>query len=196
MNIKIVVLSFFMLMSYGSHEIMGVGDITYDPTNHAELIGLGKIVADLKEDAEEWKTNVEFLTKVKTNYTEVQRLYKTLDGLICSTEKLALYGDLSVQLGTCEKKLEIQIAFDKIEASSKGVKLVMTGAALLSQYETIESLKDLNDQLEGAVSSVNKIVGSLEREVFASLMDHGRNAIIESEANFDRQYGLNNEKTN
>lgn len=153
---KFYIMMFMVLMASNSQE-QAPASIVYDPTNGAQLASVLTTIKDLKESSEEWKASAEFLNKVATQGTEVKRLLAMLEGMICATDELELYAGWDQSLSICENKLEFDITLMKIEGVSEKLNWITTGTVLLSQYETIQSLKDLNNQLEDAIRKVNKM---------------------------------------
>lgn len=176
---KIYLTLFIVLMASNSKE-QAPASIVYDPTNGAHLASVLETIKGLKQSTEEWKANAEFLNKIATEGAEVKRLVAMLEGMICATDELELYAGLSGNLALCENKLEFDITLMKIEGVSEKLNWITTGSILLTQYETIQSLKDLNDQLEDAIRQVNNLnrfmrgnllrtlIGEWERENAAS----------------------------
>lgn len=131
--------------------------IVYDPTNGAQLAGVLETIKGLKESTDEWKASSEFLQKIANEGSEVKRLIALLEDMVCATDKLELFAAVDESLALCENKLEFDLTLMKIEGVSEKLNWITTGTILLTQFETIKSLKDLNDQLEDAIRQVNML---------------------------------------
>lgn len=146
---------FVMLFSWTNTQ--SPASIVYDPTNGATLSNVFTVIKDLKETSDSWRANAEFLDKVVNQGKEVKRLVALLESIICATDETAILIRVDHTFELCEKKLELDITLGKIEGVSERLKLIVTGSVLLSQFETIQSLKDLNDELEDAIRQTNTL---------------------------------------
>lgn len=146
----------FVVIAFTGHEQAGAS-IVYDPTNGTTMASMLTTLEELKETTESWKSNAEFLKKVVDQGKEVKRLVSLLDGLVCSTDELEIYLEIDQSFQLCENKLELDMCLGKIDGVSEKLKLIATGAIVLSQYETIHSLKELNDELEEAIRSTSSM---------------------------------------
>jgi len=152
---KLYVLGFFVLMGFWSNE-QGAS-LVYDPTNGAQIASLLKTMNDLKDSSEEWKANASFLKKIMDDGQEVKRLFSMLEAMVCATDELQVYIGIEGNAMLCERKLEIDMTLLKIEGISEKVNMIAVGGMVLSQYETVKSLTDLNDSLEEAITKVNNL---------------------------------------
>jgi|GEM_PF-3182116 len=157
---------FIVLMSFKSIE----QSIVYDPTNGAQIASMLGTIKELKESADSWKANADFINNVMNSGSEVKRLITMLEGMICATDELQLYMGMAGGLELCENKLELDITFMKIEGVSEKLNWIATGGILMTQYETVQSLKDLNDQLEEAIRKVNSLNKYMRGNVLQQLL--------------------------
>lgn len=132
-------------------QLQAGASIVYDPTNGSTMASMLTTLGELKETTESWKANAEFLSKVVDQGKEVKRLVALLESLVCSTDELEIYLEVDNSFQLCENKLELDMCLGKIEGVSDKLRMIASGAIVLSQYETIHSLKELNDELEDAV---------------------------------------------
>lgn len=156
----LVLVYFFTMLSFTSMEQAGAS-IVYDPSNGATLASMLSTVEDLKETTESWKANADFLKKIVNEGKEVKRLVSLLESLVCSTDQLEIYIAADKTMTLCDNKIQLDLALGKIDGISGKIKMIASGAIVLSQYETIQSLKDLNDELEEAImqtSSLNSMM--------------------------------------
>ncbi len=167
---KIFLVIFLVCVSFRSNEQVGAS-IVYDPTNGAQIASVLQTMKQLKDVNEQWKASSEFLNKIMKEGKEVKRLISLLEGIVCSTNELSLYlGVRSSQLA-CSKKIQMDIALAKIDGVSGKIQMIATGAIVLSQYETISSLKDLNDELEEAAQSTASLNAFLRSDFLNSQSD-------------------------
>lgn len=181
MKIKNVLCIVFVGLGFMSNE-QGAS-IVYDPTNGATMSSVLTTMKELKETSDSWKANAEFLEKVVNQGKEVKRLVALLDNLVCSTDELTLYIQIDKSFELCENRLELDMTLGKIDGISDKIKLIATGAIVLSQYETITSLKSLNDELESAVrqtASMNQYLRKrfMDRMRSEHEADNGENGFL------------------
>lgn len=165
---RIVIVMFCLLIVNRSSSQAGAS-IVYDPTNGVSLSNMLATLDELKEKQEEWKSSQEFLDKVVSEGKEVKRLVSLLESLVCATDEFEIYIGVVGNLTLCNRKLNIDITLSKIEGISSKVKNIATGAYVLSQFETIESLKQLNDELEEGIRQMNDLNTNLKLDVIQSL---------------------------
>jgi hypothetical protein len=165
---KVYLLMCFMVV-FKSSNSQGAS-IVYDPTNGAQIASMLSSIKELKEGADEWKANSEFIDKLVSQGPEVKRLLMMLEGIFCATEELELLLQLSGGLEGCGEKLELDITLMNVEGISGKLKWIATGGILMTQYETMQSLKDLNDQLEKSVRYVNNMNRFLRDRVMNKLL--------------------------
>lgn len=160
----------FMLLLRVNNIGSQVGaSIVYDPTNGAQIANVVTTLDKLKKAQEEWKSNTEFLNKIKTQGMEVKRLISLLESLVCATDEFDLYIGVVGNMTLCNRKLKIDITMGKLDGISGTLKTILSGAVVLSQFETIESLKSLNDQLEDGINGINELNTDLRMDVVSSL---------------------------
>jgi hypothetical protein len=159
---KIYLIAFICLVSFSSQE-QGGASIVYDPTNGAQLASVLTTMKDLKKLNEEWKSSAEFLNKIVKQGKEVKRLISLLEGIVCATDEMSLYVGLTSELSICENKIKMDMSLAKIEGVSENLKWIVSGTIVLSQYESITSLKSLNDELEEAIESTISLNAFLRR---------------------------------
>lgn len=157
---KIYITILICCISFSSSE---QASIVYDPTNGAQLANVLTTMQQLKKVNEQWKASAAFLNKVMKEGKEVKRLIALLDGMLCATDEMSMYLGMSSSQLICEKKIQMDIALGKIDGVSSRIKMIATGAIVLSQYETITSLKELNDQLQEAVQATTSLNAYLRR---------------------------------
>lgn len=160
---KLLILGMFIGIGSVSRE-QGAA-IVYDPTNGLTMSNVLSTIKDLKETSDSWRANAEFLENIMNEGKEVKRLVAMLENLVCATDELDIYLRVDKSFELCQNKLELDITLGKIEGVNERIKLIATGAIALSQYETIESLKDLNDQLEDAIRQTNQLNSYMRRRV-------------------------------
>lgn len=165
---KIYLMIFLCCISFSSNE---QASIVYDPTNGAQIANVLSTMKELKDINEQWKASAEFLQKVMHEGKEVKRLISLLEGIVCSTNELSLYLGVRTNQLACGKKIEMDIALAKIDGVSGKIKMIATGAIVLSQYETISSLKDLNDELEEAARTTSSLNAFLRSEFLRDMED-------------------------
>lgn len=175
--------SFYLMMCFvflykGSNSQAA---IVYDPTNGAQIASMLSTIKSLKEGADEWKASTDFIDKIMTQGPEVKRLIAMLEGIFCATEEMELLLQLNGGIEACGEKLEVDITLMNIEGVSSKLKWIATGGVMLTQYETVQTLKDLNDQLERSVRYVNRMNNFLRGNVLNNLLRE-----------YDRLYGGRN----
>lgn len=143
--------------------------IVYDPSNGITLGSILTTIKDVKEVQEEWKANSEFLKKIANEATEVKRLIALSESLVCAMDEFEIYIGVVGDLTLCNRKLKMDITLSKIDGVSGKLKSLVGGAYVLSQIETINSLKDLNDEMEDAINELNGINTELKVDVVNTL---------------------------
>ncbi|MFT6441356.1 MAG: hypothetical protein ACJASM_000893 [Salibacteraceae bacterium] len=167
----------FMFMAWGSKE-QG-SPIVYDPTNGVQLIKILDTMKKVRELNEEWKATSDFIKKVVDEGKQVKRLYSLLGSMVCATDDLTLALSIEGAVKFCEEELELEITLGNLDVISSEMKMLLQGGLVLTQFETIQSLKDLNDQLEETIRETN----SLNAFFRAKFMND-----VESE--YDAKYGV------
>lgn len=169
MSKKTFIITGMMLLMAAQSQPQAPASIVYDPTNAAQIGSVLETIKELKSLQEEWKSNQEFLNKVVQEGKEVKRLISLLESLVCATDEFDIYIGVVGDLTLCNRKLEIDITLGKLEGISEKIKSLVTGAYVLSQFETIASLKDLNDELEEGIHQINRINTDLRVDVVKTL---------------------------
>jgi|SRR5690554_434285 len=170
---KIYVMVFCLLLGKGSIE-QGGASIVYDPTNGVQIASMLSTLGELKEVNEQWRATAEFLQKIKSGTEQTKRFIKLMDGMLCLTDQTDIYLKLAKGAMVCGKKLELDLSFGKIADVSSRYKLLIQGSMVLTQYETIKTLEDLNNELESAMRStadMNKWLGEQFRQSMLNKYD-------------------------
>lgn len=146
-------------------------DIVYDPTNASNILSLGETMGELKKLKEDIMNSAEFLNKVLANTHEVKRLLSILNTMVCSTDEFNLFLGFIGDINACNERLNIDITLTKLDGISGKVTSLLSGAIAMTQYESIKSLKDLNDELENGIRQLAAINTSLKYDVFKKLKE-------------------------
>lgn len=139
--------------------------VVYDPTNATNLLNLKQTMDDLKKMREDLLSNTQFINNVLSNSNELKRLMRTLDNMACTTNKFNIYMGMVGDLKFCNQKLNVDMTLTKLDGVSGKVKSILAGAYAMSQYESIKSLKDLNNELEAGIREMNSINSSLRLDI-------------------------------
>lgn len=143
--------------------------VVYDPTNASNIMNLGKTMDKLKEMKENIMNNTQFINNVLSNSNELKRLMSILDNMVCATDHFDIYMGLIGDITVCNKKLKIDMTLSRLDGISGKTKSIMSGVYSMTQYESVQSLKDLNDELEQSIKELNKINTQLRIDVLKKL---------------------------
>src|SRR6218665_271693 len=143
--------------------------IVYDPTNGLSLSNMLATLKDLKQVQDDWKASQPFLNKIVNEGKEVKRLIALSESLVCAMDEFEIYICVVGDLTLCNRKLKIDITLSKIDGISGKLKSIVGGAYVLSQIDAINSLKDLNDEMESAINELNELNTKLKVDVLNSL---------------------------
>ena len=185
---KVLLVSLFVTIIHASRS--QATSIVYDPTNAAQIGSVLSSIDEIKQLQETWKANTEFLNKVVEQGAEVKRLVSLLESLVCATDDFKIYINVVGDLTLCERKLNIDLTMGKLDAVNGNMKSILTGAYALTQFETIESLKDLNDQLEEAIAEINSLNTDLRLDVQSTLNAIGSRRNGAEEVSWNTEMGI------
>lgn len=143
--------------------------VVYDPANASNIISLGKTMKSLKDLKEKVMTSSAFINNVLSKSNELKRLLSLLDNMVCATSHFNIYMGIVGDITACNKKLNIDITLSKLDGISGKAKSIMSGVYTMSQYESIKSLKDLNDELENSIRELSSINSNLRYDVLTKL---------------------------
>jgi len=159
---KYLMMFYAVMLSFCSMEQAGA--VVWDPTNGANISQMLTVISKLNKTTESALANAQFLQNAIKAGPEVKRLLGLLDAMVCATDEMSIFIGVAGEMQLCENKINLNITLAKIDNVSSRLELIASGAMVLSQYEAINSLKTLNDELESAVSAVNSI-NAFTREI-------------------------------
>lgn len=165
----------FLMVSLFALPSKEQAQITYDPTNAVKLTSVLGTLQDLKGLGEEWKSTGEFLKKLKDNSEEVKRFIRLMESIVCMTDETDLLLRASNGTMLCERRLEFDLTIGKIEGINTRFKTLLNGVVNMTQAETVNSLKSLNDELEKAIMGSVGLNEYLRRQ-FLDQMEREHNA--------------------
>jgi hypothetical protein len=128
----------FILAAFAAspaHAIFGVGDLSFDPTNYAELV---KQLDQMKKLYETAKTQVEGLMKIERTIKDAQQAYK----IIASGDLKTAMGQLKVDPGNLKTAAGLRAELANLESKgTQNVEYVKYQLSLVGQLENLQALQ-------------------------------------------------------
>jgi hypothetical protein len=162
---------FLLVLLCGNHitTSQSPATITYDPTNALKLGSVLATLDDLKDLNERWQASAAFLSKLRDDAEEAKRFVRLMEVIICMTTETDLLLRASNGTMLCHREISFNLTLGKIEGINKRFGMILSGAINMSQADAIRSLKDLNDELEKAISGAQNFNLMLRQEFMRQL---------------------------
>ena len=118
-----------------ANAFWGIGDVTFDPTNYAELV---KQLDQMKKMYETAKTQVEGLMKIERTIKDAQQAYK----IIASGDLKTAMGQLKVDPGNLKTAAGLRAELANLESKgTQNVEYVKYQLSLVGQLENLQALQ-------------------------------------------------------